>query len=352
MLKPEQVFGLWCSRTGKEILESLANKRYPKRMDTHLKTEIERRQKILAFWKNHGLAATTDAYGVSRRTLFRWSKHLAPQSRSHRTGYQKRIIHPLLKAEIVRLRVAHPRLGKEKLWPLLVSFSTEYGLDCPAEATVGRMIQQLKTEGVLPTGKQLKFLARSGTFREKEVKRTKKLRRKGYTPEHPGDLLQLDGVLINTLGMRRYTFTAVDLVSRWSHSKTYKTTSSRNGADFLKELMTLAPFQISHIQTDNGSEFMKEFREAAEQAHLVHFFNYVKQPKYQGWIERFNRTIQEEFLDWHQGSLALDPDVFNPELRKWLTWYNTKRVHRSLGRPGQRLTPVQYLETTRECQTG
>ena len=103
-----------------------------------------------------------------------------------------------------------------------------------------------------------------------------------------------------TLNQRRYTFTAVDPVSRWAYSKTYKTASSRNGADFLHELVAQAPFQITHIQTDNGSEFMKDLREAAEAASLTHFHNWVKQPKYQGWVERFNRTIQEEFLDWHK----------------------------------------------------
>jgi putative transposase len=329
-----------------EILERLANKRYPRTMDTKEKQEQKRRETILAFWKKHGLQATKDAFKVSRATLFRWQQESLPRSRTHRNGYQKRSIHPLLKAEIMRLRKAHPRLGKEKLTPLLRNFCVGKSIPAASEATVGRMVGQLKQEGILPTGRRLTFLAKSGTFKEKEVKRLKKLRRKGYMPECPGDLMQLDGVLVNTLGKRRYTFTAVDLVSRWAFSKTYKTTSSRNGANFLNELIAAAPFEVSHIQTDNGSEFMKEFREAASAASLVHFFNFVKQPKYQGWIERFNRTIQEEFLDWHQDALALEPEDFNPELLEWLSWYNTERVHRSLGKPGQRLTPLQYLETT------
>lgn len=334
----------------REILESLHQKRYPKEMDTRTQKETRRREEILLFWQRHGLAAAEDAFGVSRRTLFRWKKDTVPKSRKHRNGYARRVVHPLLSAEIVRLRGAYPRLGKEKLTPLLRTFCLEQGIPAPAEATVGRMVGELKAEGKIPCGARLRMSARTGTLLEKHSQpRKPKLRRGGYLPELPGDLLQVDGVLIFTLGQRRYTFTAVDLVSRWAFSKTYKTASSRNGADFLSELLARAPFRVSRIQTDNGSEFAKEFREAASAASLVHFHNWVKQPKYQGWIERFNRTIQEEFLDWNKQSLALEPDSFNPLLLEWLSFYNTKRVHRALGPAGQRLAPLQYLATTAEC---
>ena len=90
----------------------------------------------------------------------------------------------------------------------------------------------------------------------------------------------------------------------------------------------------------------------AQEAELIHFFNYVKQPKYQGWVERFNRTIQEEFINWRHSTLSLDLPSFNQQLDEWLQFYNTKRVHRGLGKPGHRLTPMQYLETTKECHLG
>ncbi|MDP2734940.1 MAG: DDE-type integrase/transposase/recombinase, partial [bacterium] len=299
--------------------------------------------------KLYGRAATEDAFKVCERTLFRWQRDAVPKSRVHRSGYQKRVIHPGLKSEIIRLRGLYPRLGKEKLTPLLAEFCGSLGIPSPSEPTVGRMLAQLKAEGTLRPSTQLKYNGKTGSLRERiPLPQKKKLRRSGYLPELPGDLVQLDGVLVNTLGQRRYTFTAVDLVSRWAFSKTYKTASSRNGADFLHTLLEEAPFKVRHIQTDNGSEFMKEFREAAEAASLIHFFNWVKQPKYQGWVERFNRTIQESFLDWHRASLAGEPDDFNLLLDEWLHFYNTKRVHRALGRSGQRLTPLQYLALSKD----
>ena len=322
-------------------------------MDTKQKEEIKRREQIVSFWHSHGLEATQDAYGVSRRTLFRWEKDGIPKSRAHQGGYQKRVVNPVVVEEVIRLRTLHPGLGKEKLTPLLKEYCVQARLTLLSESTVGRVLDDLRTKGLLPTGATLRMSGKTGKLLEKHsTPRRRKLRRNGYVPENPGDLLQLDGVLTFVESRRRYTFTAVDLVSRWAFSKTYTTASSRNGADFLRELLQTAPFAVSRIQTDNGSEFMKEFGEAVEKAVLIHFFNWVKQPKYQGWVERFNRTIQEEFLDWHHEALGGDPTAFNETLSTWLIFYNTKRIHRSLGRSGQRLTPLQYLEATVECQRG
>jgi len=46
-------------------------KRYAWRMQTVSEIAAQR-LKILTFWDKHGLAATLDAFGVSRRTLYLW----------------------------------------------------------------------------------------------------------------------------------------------------------------------------------------------------------------------------------------------------------------------------------------
>ncbi|WP_430626746.1 helix-turn-helix domain-containing protein, partial [Thiobacter aerophilum] len=38
--------------------------------------DAQERLEILQFFDKHGLAATMDAFGVSRRTLYRWKKAL------------------------------------------------------------------------------------------------------------------------------------------------------------------------------------------------------------------------------------------------------------------------------------
>ena len=56
-------------------------------------------------------------------------------------------------------------------------------------------------------------------------------------------------------------------------------------------------------------------------------------------LERFNRTIQEEYIDYHLGDL-IEPDIFNNNLIDYLLWYNTQRPHYAFR---NKLSPVQYI---------
>ena len=58
-------------------------------------------------------------------------------------------------------------------------------------------------------------------------------------------------------------------------------------------------------------------------------------------LERFNKTIQDEFIDYHS-YLLLDPDKFNQKLIDYLIFYNTERVHHAFQ---NKLSPVQFMMT-------
>ncbi len=45
-----------------------------------------------------------------------------------------------------------------------------------------------------------------------------------------------------------------------------------------------------------------------------------------GHIEKYNRTIQKEFIDQNEIPLE-EPSKFNGKLMDWLIWCNTKRYH-------------------------
>jgi len=55
-------------------------------------------------------------------------------------------------------------------------------------------------------------------------------------------------------------------------------------------------------------------------------------------VERYNRTIQEEFINNHLDSIH-DKELFNSELAEYLIFYNTKRVNKSVGK----MPPLLYL---------
>ena len=63
---------------------------------------------------------------------------------------------------------------------------------------------------------------------------------------------------------------------------------------------------------------------------LKHNFIYPRCPRINGFIERANRTLQEEFIDLHLNLLSEDIDEFNRKLMDYLVWYNTERPHESL----------------------
>ena len=52
---------------------------------------------------------------------------------------------------------------------------------------------------------------------------------------------------------------------------------------------------------------------------------YPKCPKMNAHVERFNRTLQEECIDYHEDLLFTDLQLFNDRLWDYLQWYNLQR---------------------------
>jgi len=96
-----------------------------------------------------------------------------------------------------------------------------------------------------------------------------------------------------------------------------------------------------------GSEFQGAFDAMLESMGLTHYWTYPKSPRMNAHCERFNRTVQEQFVDWHEELLFTDLELFNQKLSQWLIDYNTVLPHHSLDLKA----PVQWLlENHKECQ--
>ncbi len=194
---------------------------------------------------------------------------------------------------------------------------------------MGRIIHDLKEKGRLPKSNRITINARFDKLVVREPKpRKKKARRKGFLPQQPGDLIQMDTISI---------FTALDVSTRFAFAYAYKSSSSACGSDFLDKFLKVAPFTTRRVQTDNGSEFAKHFEQCCQEKDLVHFFNYPKHPEANGYLERFNRTIQDQFVNWYTDELD-EPEFFNEKLMEYLIWYNMEKPHRSIGN----LPPLRY----------
>lgn len=310
-------------------------------------TKAEQRLKILRFWKQYGLKATKDAYDVSRSTLFEWQKiykssgdvvaSLDPGSQAPNKR-RKRIIDSRIIKEIKRLRLeVCPNMGKNKVKIFLDQYCIKNNIEATSASTIGRIIKEKKIYH------QRQKVSHFG--KAKVIKKSKKLRKpKEFIAGEVGDLIEIDTVVRFDWGIKRYIITAVDTYTRYTFAYTYRYHNSDSTKDFFKKLEQVFPYQIKRVQTDNGSEFHKHFMDYLGKQKVIHYWNYKGQPTKNGHVEKYNRTIQEEFIDQHSVLLEYT-DKFNHKLMDWLVWYNTKRPHWSLNlqSPVDNLIKNNYL---------
>lgn len=305
------------------------------------------RLQVIAFHKQYGFKATQKAFGVSKPTLYRWKKalkdsggkteSLALKSRAPKHPRQPETPESVV-SFIQQYRRLHPGVGKEAITPVLDDFCALKGIKTVSESTVGRVLKRLKKQGRLDDERTILTVdARTGKLREKKKVKRKKLRRKGFLPEKAGDLVQMDSITRFVHGVKRYLITAIDVWGRFSFAYGYSHLSSQSAKDFMEKFLSVAPFPVKHIQTDNGKEFAHYFRDYVSLKTITHFHTYPKHPKSNAYVERFNRTVQEQFVDYHEEEMLSLPS-FNHALMDYLLWYNTEKPHKGL----KNLTPLRY----------
>lgn len=296
------------------------------------------RLKVVEYYQRFGLPATLAAFPVKRSTLFLWQKTLKKSkgklsslipvsSRPH--VLRSMTTHPLVLAEICRLRKNHYRLGKKKLYTLVKKYCDGVGIAYPAIATIGKIIARNHIHFDKPT------YGYHDPGRKKHTRRKKE--RVIYAPKPTtGGYVQLDTIETIVGSVRRYTITAIDVKLKVAYAQTFKSPAAALIA--LKTFQTILPLPIHTIQTDNGSEFMGVFDLYCTTHPVRHVFTYPKHPKVNGVIERFNRSIQEEWLDMYQDEL-IEPRQANKRIREYLYFYHNDRIHEGLGN----LTPAEVL---------
>ena len=314
--------------------------------------EANDRYKIIQFYDKYGIEATIEAFNVSRRTIYRWKSKLKENGlsslkpKSTKPKHLRTATTPkALINEIKRLREKYPNIGKAKLHIMLKSWCEENDLLLPSESTIGRIITRDENKmRVIPHR-----IDRKGRIkpRKKEIKNRKP---KGLKTE-PMHLWAVDTIQKVTTGMRRYIMTMIDPNSRIAFAVAIPTKHTKYTAKVLEALIDGLNITDIHskfsILSDNGSEFKKDFDALLERKELTHYWTYPRSPKMNAHNERFNRSIQEQFVDYNEDLLFSDIELFNEKMADWLIDYNTKIPHHSL----QMKTPVQYLiETNPQCQ--
>jgi transposase InsO family protein len=277
-------------------------------------------------------------FGLHRNTFGKWLKafnegnlrSLETRSRKpHRL--RQRMASGLKDDRVMALRKAHLLWSKMKIKEL---YTTIYG-ESISSWYVQRVIERYH---LYPWRKRRQ--PHSKTSYEK-----KRITELAVKRPATGFLIHLDTIVLHLFGVKRYILTALDHHSRLAYAWMYKSHASASAADFLQRLWYLLNRQIKNIHTDNGSEFLKHFHAAALELSLARYWSRPKTPKDNANLERFNRTLKEEFL--RQGNFNPDPAIFNPKLTEWLVEYNSVRPHQALGYQ----TPLAFAQSSMGLHT-
>lgn len=324
------------------------------------------RYRILCFYNKHGLEATLDAFGISRRTLFRWKAKLAKSQRvielkprsSKPFNLRASRIHPLITCKIREIREIYPNLGKEKIFYLkdFRDFCLQRNFCIPSISSIGRIISK--------DTYKMRYALRKPKI--KRIKLQEKRRKpKDYTSS-PLQTIAMDTITYRFEGKNHYILTAIDLSTRVAYATTLPSKHTRHTSKALLEILESvenlrakafsSSISLHHtkpitILSDNGSEFHKDFENLIQERGLQHLWTYPRSPKQNAHNERFNRSIQESFIQYNQDLLFINPKRFEEKLREWIEIYNTKIPHKSLNYKTPMECVIQWQESMeKKCQ--
>lgn len=179
-------------------------------------------------------------------------------------------------------------------------------------------------------------------YRKEKLIRKPQRRQPWYAPlksrlviRSPGEGVQMD---VKYVYEGRYQFSVCDPYTRLYHFTICETKHSRNCIATYRAAEKYFGFTIRSVQTDNGSEARGVFHMWLTEKQIPHYFIPKASPWWDGYVERVHRTIDDEYYHnpWRQFHSPLE----------WLEYYNTERIHQSLGD----LTPREKLQSvTIDC---
>jgi hypothetical protein len=299
----------------------------------------EQRLQWLEFYWAHNQNArlTCRHFGISARTFYKAKNRYACDSYrglndlSKRPRIFRKSKIPLQTiTAVVKLREKYPTWSKYKIGAYLRQRGTIL-----SDSSIGRILKSKNKINSHVSRKKKRIYKRS--------KKRVRINGEIFILKHPGDLIQIDVKhLYYPWGDKAYQFTAIDCVTKLRLLRLYTVKTAATGRTFLREVVRFMPFRIKRVQSDNGSEFLGNFRKECLQQKIRHYFSYPNSPEQNAFVESSHSTDEREF--YSQVELPADTEKLRILLQNWQDCYNHERPHQSLN---QR-TPWDYYKAT--CQ--
>lgn len=275
-------------------------------------------RKIILTLKKLGLdsTATAEALGIHRTTVDRWKKKarkhggLLSSARLKRQSTRPQTIMRILTRDEERCILA---LREKRGW------TAEKITKALALAVHHRTVHR--------------FLLRVGVVREYGYHR----RPRGQETIHMHlkntptiGYLQMDVKVVTPslsgLPWTCYEYALIDIFSRYKEGIILNQLDQDGAITALLEIIPRLPFRPVFIQTDNGLEFQKRFREVAEGMGLEHHHIHKHSPNENAIIERSFRTDEEEFY-FRMKKRPKHYDELRDLFSEYLRYYNHERLH-------------------------
>ncbi len=277
------------------------------------------------------------AAGVTRRTAYKWLERfenggvVALQDRSSRPH---RI--PRATSRKALRRMEQLRRRKKAAWEIAL----ETGIPV---ATVSRQLKQLG-------------LGRLWRLEEAEAPPQR------YEHRRPGELFHIDAkklARIDGVGHRIHgdrsrrkqgvgyevVFVCVDDHTRLAYAEVFPSENANYATVFLKRALRWfmgLGIRCQRILSDNAKCYgSKAFTDLCDQEHIRQSFTKPYTPKTNGKAERFIQTLKRR---WAYRYVFKTSAIRADSLRPWVTHYNHRRPHRSLGKK----PPMARLRQARE----
>lgn len=303
----------------------------------------EFRYHVIMHYYKYGLRPTLEAFKLKKTTFHTWKRTYEQNGKrvSSLVPHQTR---PLtvrkmetdwrLVAFIKAMRKEQGNIGKNILKPFVDAYAKEVGVTTICETTIGKVI------------KRRGYTFEKKVYPQKQKNKFKKLRtRKSPKVQSPG-FIEMDSVVVYINYEKHLFMCVIDIYTKFALVVYVKDLLSSTAKKVFQQFQELTPTPIHTVQTDNGSEFMKSYHAYLEEQNIKHQFIYPRMPKINAYIERFNRTIQEEFI-LRNDEIYYDQKAFAKKLTKYLYWYNYQRPHASL----KYMSPMSFIQSLRPKST-
>ncbi len=285
--------------------------------------------------------------GFSRDTFYRYQNAVEEGgvesliNKSRRKPNVKNRVDPTIEDAVIKLAIDEPAWGQvrvsNELRKQALSVSPAGVRNIWLRHDLENMKKRLKAleekvakEGIVLTESQLKVMEQ------------KALEKEAYgeiETEHPGYLGSQDTFYVGTLkGVGRiYQQTFVDTYSKVAFCKLYNMKTPITAADLLndKVLPVFEEHKVPMLRmlTDRGTEYCGKIEQHDYQLFLAvknidHTKTKAKHPQTNGIVERFHKTILNEFYQVAFRKRIYDSlEMLQGDLDDWLEHYNKERTH-------------------------